>query len=120
MLKQGMKVRCYYNLTKHCISVQYKGKVIAHVSDIALEDVTFVVQQGGRDRVLREKRKNVHAFVQGTFVERTLIEGAIENLWWKRASYSPYVSNSFYDTETRNPCLTAKIVYITDNIVWYS
>jgi len=59
-------VETYRNLHRGCISVRRKGLVKQCTAKIALTNATFVVQQGGRKRVLREKRKNVHAFVKGT------------------------------------------------------
>jgi hypothetical protein len=43
-------------------------RVIAHVDSITLKDVTYPVSQAGRARVLAERRKNVHAYVQGIVV----------------------------------------------------
>ena len=61
-----MKIEVYWNLHKEMFSVRHKGKVIAHVACINVKDAKFVVQKAGRERVLREKKKNVHAFIRGT------------------------------------------------------
>jgi hypothetical protein len=45
--------------------VNGRWKVIKHVGRIDLQDVSFKVSELGRQRVLREKRKNVHAFIEG-------------------------------------------------------
>jgi hypothetical protein len=42
---------------------------------VTLSDVTFAVSQAGRERVLREGRKNVHAFVVGTLETPRPIDG---------------------------------------------
>lgn len=47
-------------------SVMVKGRVVRRVSSILLRDARFVVREGGRQRALKEGRKNVHAFVVGT------------------------------------------------------
>lgn len=62
------KVRCYWNLHRKCWSVQDAAtrKVIGHATQVLLRDVTFTVSAAGRERVLREQRKNVHAFACGT------------------------------------------------------
>jgi len=69
ILPYGTPVRIYFNLHKKLFSVQTKvdgrWKVVSHSSTIALRDVRFRVSQAGRKRVLAEKRKNVHAFVEG-------------------------------------------------------
>jgi|TARA_R110001592_G_scaffold341348_2_gene630251 hypothetical protein len=65
-----MRVEVYYNLHKNLFSVRHKGKVIAHVYNVQLEDVTFAVQAAGNRKVREEGKKNVHAFVRGTLVEQ--------------------------------------------------
>lgn len=102
----GLKVKVYYNLHKHCLSVQHKGRVIAHVNSILLDGVQFVVQEGGRQRVLRERKKNVHAFVVGTVI-RDFTAGA-----WKRVSYNPYRGATFYLLETDGPIYSAPAVLV--------
>lgn len=63
-----MKVRVYFNLHSGLWSIQdYKTRrVIGHASRVNLTDCTFQVSEAGRQRVLRERKKNVHAFVVGT------------------------------------------------------
>ena len=59
------KVFIYRNLHKKCWSVKQNGKVINHTSKIILMDCEFIVQPAGHAKVLKEKKKNVHAFVKG-------------------------------------------------------
>lgn len=66
-----MRVFTYFNLHKKCWSIkalegEFKGRVIAHAKRVILKDCTFKVSEAGRQRVLRTKRKNVHAGVVGT------------------------------------------------------
>lgn len=70
-----MRVKVYRNLHRNCYSVvcmesghPMKGRVIAHVSDLMLAQAEFRVSEAGRQRVLREKRKNVHAYVIGEWI----------------------------------------------------
>jgi len=65
-----MKVEVYFNLHRKVWSVRAlegrnKGRVIVHAERVILRDAKFVVQQAGRDKVVREQRKNIHAFVRG-------------------------------------------------------
>lgn len=90
-----MKTRIYYNLHKHCLSVQQKvagrWKVVKHVDEIALRNVQFKVSAAGRDRVLRERRKNVHAFVEGEeipFIPKTFS-------YQDEITYNPYKHETF-------------------------
>ena len=41
------------------------GRVIGHASILLMLDCSFTVSEAGRQRVLREKQKNVHAGVRG-------------------------------------------------------
>tara|TARA_Y100001973_G_scaffold83191_1_gene123205 strand:- start:1018 stop:1302 length:285 start_codon:yes stop_codon:yes gene_type:complete len=45
-----------------------KGRVISHEDSIHLEDVSFKVSESGRQGVLRDRVKNIHAYVVGTLV----------------------------------------------------
>ena len=65
-----MKVEVYRNLHNGMLSIRdAKTKhVVGHADRVTLADATFHVSQSGRERVLREKRKNVHAVVRGTLV----------------------------------------------------
>lgn len=84
------KVKVYFNLHKKCFSVQdYKTRlVIDHVNKINLVDAEFKVSESGRQRVLREKRKNVHAYVVGYISDLEL-----ENK--QAVTYNPYKYSSF-------------------------
>jgi hypothetical protein len=60
----------YFNLHKKVYSIRgrsgfYKGRVRYHAKALEITYPTFVVQPAGRAKVLKEKRKNVHAFVRG-------------------------------------------------------
>jgi hypothetical protein len=65
-----MKVRVYFNLHKKMLSVQEKingsWKVVDHVEQIWLGNAKFKVSEVGRQRVIKNKRKNVHAYIEGT------------------------------------------------------
>lgn len=62
-----MRVEVYFNLHKKLFSVRNckTGKVFAHSTHVTVRDPKFVVRQSGRNRVLEERKKNVHAFVRG-------------------------------------------------------
>lgn len=91
-----MRVRVYRNLHRDCYSVQTyvpgKGwRVAGHRLFVRLTNAEFKVSEAGRQRVLREKKKNVHAFVEGDIVE------SFDAAWGPgiRISYDPYRSGSF-------------------------
>ena len=116
-----MKVFVYFNLHRKCFSVkalegEFKGRVVAHASHVNLIHCTFKVSEAGRQRVLREKRKNVHAGVVGQLVKLTFMGEKdkccyIENIYrcayqypHKRVKYNPYKLDSFYREED-NACI---------------
>ena len=66
-----MIVQVYRNLHNRLLSIQdaKTGLVIGHATTVDLKDATFIVREAGRQRVLKEKKKNVHAFVKGTLTD---------------------------------------------------
>jgi hypothetical protein len=91
----GDRVEVYWNLHKDCFSVRalsgpQKGRVVAHVQDIDLSDVTFSVQHSGRNKVLATKRKNVHAFVRGIVCAGPPLTAITEEV-----TYNPYKHAAF-------------------------
>lgn len=108
-----MLVEVYYNLHKKCLSVRHKGKVISHTPAITLRNAKFVVREGGRQRVLQEGKKNVHAFVKGELVSYDSTEHA------RSATYNPYRFASFVDRETFEPVHEASLVSINGRQITY-
>ena len=70
-----------------------KGRVIDHSHVVALADGVLKVSQAGRQRVLNEKRKNVHAGCQGEIV--TLDKSQVQARQWVEVTYNPYKYESF-------------------------
>jgi len=65
-----MKAFVYFNLHRKCWSVRalegaHKGLIVAYADVAVMDGVEFRVSQKGRDRVIREGRKNVHAGAVG-------------------------------------------------------
>ena len=83
-----MKVKVYWNLHKKVYSIQHNGRVIEHTRQIVLDNVVFRVQKAGREKVLRERRKNVHAYVCGEI-------GELGGKCGERISYNPYEGDKF-------------------------
>lgn len=71
------------------------GLVLAHVFSIALVDAELRVSQAGRQRVLRERRKNVHARVTG----RPVLPQASRRACFP-VTYNPYLFDTFVVAET--------------------
>lgn len=113
-LLHGEKVKVYRNLHKRCYSVQdITGRVVAHVNNLLLTDATFKVREAGRNKVLRTKRKNVHAFVIGKVADSAFgIDKEGRDLPVK-IRYNPYVAGYFRD-EADRPVKGALGVLLTD------
>ena len=93
-----MKVFVYFNLHKRVFSVKAlegaeKGRVIGHRTSLAIYSPTFKVSEAGRQRVIREKRKNVHAGVVGFLTAP--YDWTKELVEWTPVLYNPYVFSSF-------------------------
>jgi hypothetical protein len=100
-----MKVFVYYNLRKHVWSVKAlegpdKGRVIAHNRYVILRNAYGKVSQAGRERVLREKRKNVHAGIVGEMDFGTAV-GIPQTLY--KVTYNPYKYDSFVYAGSEEP-----------------
>ncbi len=108
-----MKVSVYFNLHKQLLSVRAdqgpeKGRVTEHKQHVWLKDVIFKVYESGRQRVLREKKKNVHAFVKGYTTDDIIGLGCKEYI----VTYNPYKYNSFIVKDTEEPIFNAEYVKI--------
>lgn len=89
-----MKVFCYRNLNRKGVVWSVKstksGLVVDRAKTVYLSNVDLVVSEAGRQRVLRQKRKNVHAGTRGV-----RLKSAPRGVKWQRASYNPYKGPSF-------------------------
>ena len=95
-----MEVEVYRNLHKNVWSVRDKrtGRVIDHQERVVIRNARFVVQPAGRAKVLREQRKNVHAFVRGTYAGTHWRPcGPFWALFTGKVSYNPYKAGHFTD-----------------------
>ncbi len=109
---EGSRVRVYYNLRKKCFSIKFKGLVKAHVDSVNLTDVKFIVSEAGRQRVLREKQKNVHAYVEGVVVAEPVTHGG------RLITYNPYFVDSFIDKKSKDPIENADACFMTGKEIW--
>lgn len=105
----------YFNLHKHCFSMKQDGLVVLHSDMVVLKDVIFKVSEAGRQRVLAEGRKNVHARVYGYFqgTEADSLEG------FREAYYNPYKTETFIDYLTGEPIYEAAEVILVAKTIYY-
>jgi hypothetical protein len=114
-----MQARVYFNLHRKLWSVQLRNErggwyVAYHARAVRLENVRWKVSEAGRQRVIREQRKNVHAYACGDLVgmwdaqvtprrddgtvtvQRQLAFCPEPNVQtWDRVWYNPYKTDSF-------------------------
>ena len=112
-----MKVFVYFNLHKKCWSVkalegERKGRVIRHALELSMRDVVFKVSEAGRQRVLAEKRKNVHAGVVGYLDEPVVRDN------WTLVRYNPYIAGHFFNCDSGHSVTKAERAVLADRKVW--
>jgi hypothetical protein len=90
------------------------GKVLMHAQSVYLIDVEFIVHESGRQRVLKEKKKNVHAFARGTLVLDHMQFVGRKMLSDHSATYNPYKYNSFMykDDEIMLPLFESSMCHL--------
>ena len=120
-----MRVEVYFNLHKKTFSVRSceTGRVIHHTDEIHIVNPEFVVRQSGRNRVLSEGRKNVHAFVRGDItVFNDFNPFNPDGLDYTLVSYNPYKFDTFVDVCDTRPVRTAKraVLRIQPSMVVYN
>ncbi len=111
LVDPNRKVEVYRNLHKKCWSVRQGGRVKFHCHRVNLKDCQMVVQPAGHAKVIREKKKNVHAFVRGYLCTE---ERDVQAFCWDDIYYNPYKADSFVDFDN-NPVHTADFVDLDMN-----
>jgi|TARA_Y100000994_G_C15583111_1_gene397373 hypothetical protein len=104
-LDESRKVFVYKNLHKDCWSIKQNGLVKAHTDNVTLYNVVMKVNKKGREKVLREKRKNVHAGISGYLCSKFFSDAwdDISEDELIEITYNPYKYTSFVDKVTKKP-----------------
>jgi len=138
------RVKVYYNLQKDCLSVidAETGLLYCHAHRVELHNAKFRVQLAGRNRVIKEKRKNVHAYIVGDCHDigevskerHRLVRGKVESydicqcegtMWceecvpesaeqFRHATYNPYKYDTFVDDVSGESLFKSERVVIRD------
>jgi len=109
-----MKVFVYFNLRRHCFSIKalegpQRGRVVHRAMDVVLFNPVFKVSEAGRQRVLRERTKNVHAGVVGDWDPEQYKPARTVELWTtggRAVTYNPYRFASFVFRTCETPVPT--------------
>ena len=90
-------------------------RVEEHCDDVLILYPRFQVSERGRQRVLRERKKNVHAGVRGAPLFRLKPKS-----WkgWREVRYNPYEYKSFVFADTKEPVTQARQAYMTKGKVF--
>lgn len=93
--ESGRKVEVYRNLHNGLLSVRdaKTKKVIGHAHAVQLSNVTLRVSEAGRQRAVREGRRNVHAFAVGVETDGLMASG-------ERVTYNPFRAPHFHYAAT--------------------
>lgn len=116
----GSTVQVYRNLNNGRMSVQAqvggKWKVVGHVTDLALEQISFTVRESGRQRVISQQQKNVHAFAKGVLVAQ-----ADPDLDCPvHLAYDPYRNSTFVERHSQQPIVQCRYLVVRANQVLVS
>lgn len=99
-----MRVFVYYNLHQQTWSIKAlegpdKGRVIHHSDYVVLHNARGKVSEAGRQRVLRELRKNVHAGIVGEWYEMP----RAHSIPPRKVTYNPYKYSQFVYADDESP-----------------
>lgn len=116
-----------------------RGRVILLANAVALTDCAFRVGRAGRQRVLREQCKNVHAGVTGQLcafepkdpgaplaratpgvpqLSAECLLSALPAHAARAVTYDPYRFSTFVDEDTLQPVQSAERAVLTRKRVW--
>lgn len=103
-------VQVYRNLHKKCFSIRDRKTklVIAHADGFIIKDAICKVGKG-RFKVREEKKKNVHAYISGKFVDEAYFDTSnLDEIY-----YNPYVLDTFINKRSGG-VVNVKMVYFVD------
>ena len=122
MIDKNLPVRVFKNLKHDCYSIMQRGVIKASARQVRLTGVEFRVREAGRQRMLSERRKNVHAFAVGRLVDYVHPSDSrdMEPMAGRGAFYDPYRYPSFVDRETKAPLTVVSVAQFDENGICYS
>ena len=104
----GLRNFVYWNFDDLLFTVQNRetGRVRRHAQALTLRDADFEVDHEGRDRMLREGRRTLHAGIRGEIVpeEPENLEG------WTRVVYDPRRHEGFVTADEERLVARAELV----------
>jgi hypothetical protein len=117
---KGLPTRIYRNLLNGKMSLQQQINkswlVIGHVTDVVISYPKFYVSEPGRQRVIAEKQKNVHAYSSGLLSNVSLAK--LPEL--AEIHYCPYSQSYFSWKESGLPIEHTDLLVVIENKVYCS
>lgn len=101
------KFQVYFNLRNKVFSVKVKNKVSAHTEGFILTSWDKIkpshINYNGQQRVREKQQKEVHAYLQGKYIETMSAKGAYERIkeyikegyYIHKVVYNPYKTDNF-------------------------
>lgn len=111
-------IRVYRNLTKKgkWYSVVQNRLTIAHSTAICIRNAKFVVNEKTRNRVLKNKRKEFHAYIEGIYATSGMGTTAKKNDLPAQIKYNPFLHESFIcDNLTEKPFKVTNAKFVICN-----
>lgn len=121
MIDMAKPVRVFLNHKHGCYSIFQNGAVRASASQVRLADVEFRVRESGRQKMLSENRRTIHAFAVGRLVDHVhpSEDRALEKLDGRRVRYNPHEAGHFTDAETGEPVTFAAAAHFGEDGATY-
>ncbi len=121
MIDPERPVRVFRNWKRGCWSIMQDGVLCASARQVRLEAVEFLVRESGRLRMLREGRKNVHAYAVGRLLDWVHPEEDrdLEALDGRAVFYDALRFASFVDRDSHAPVHRAAAVRLDEDGVTY-
>lgn len=133
-----MRYRVYKNLHRNCFSIKSKGLVVGYCDAVTILEPRFITSEAGRQRVIKERAKNVHAFIEGYLSDveglvlkdgRSVIETPLKtpsDAPQGILTYNPYEHIGFVDKATGalleafegNPVVAVRLDVEGENLYW--
>lgn len=106
----------YRNLHSDTFSLLYKGIVVSRPVYVELRGVELKVSEPGRQRVIKEKRKNVHAKCGADIA--IVCTGTPNLNGFTEVYYDPYTTSNFVIKSTGKPLFHADLIIGFENKIY--
>ncbi len=100
------RVRVYRNLNKpeyysiKAMDGEHKGKVVGYAKSVVLKNVKFIVGEKSRLTVVKNQRRNVHAYCEGIIVDALDVVQTLSG-YRHVVTYNPFKHATFFVRETK-------------------